>query len=70
MDIRLAEETFKHILLPIYLSSYRYKGKEYRFYINGQSGRVQGNRPYSVWKIVLAVLAVLLVVALIALLSR
>ncbi len=70
MDIRLAEETFKHILLPIYLSSYRYKGKEYRFYINGQSGQIQGSRPYSVWKIVLTILAVLLAIAVIVFFSK
>ncbi|HAF77942.1 MAG TPA: DNA helicase PriA, partial [Maribacter sp.] len=34
-DIKLSNEKFKHILLPVYISSYRYEGKEYNFYING-----------------------------------
>jgi DNA-directed RNA polymerase subunit RPC12/RpoP len=43
--------TFKHILLPIWISSYRYNKKVYRFLVNARSGEVQGERPYSFWKI-------------------
>ena len=43
--------TFKHILLPIWISNYHYKNKVFRFVINGQTGQVQGERPYSVIKI-------------------
>ena len=60
--------TFKHILLPIWISSYRYKDKLYRFLINGQTGEVQGERPYSTIKIILAVLAVIAVIALVIIL--
>jgi len=49
--------TFKHILLPIWLSAYRYKGKVYRFMVNGRTGEVQGERPWSIVKITLAVAA-------------
>jgi len=48
--------TFKHILLPIWIASYRYRGKVYRFIVNGRTGQVTGRRPYSVWKIAFAVL--------------
>ncbi len=51
--------TFKHILLPVWLSAYRYNEKVFRFMINGRTGEVQGERPYSTIKIVLAVLAVI-----------
>ncbi len=61
--------TFKHILLPIWISSYRFKDKVYRFLINGQTGEVQGERPYSVLKIIMAVLAVLAVILVIILVS-
>lgn len=54
--------SFKHILLPIWLSSYKYGDKTYRFLVNGQTGEVQGERPYSFWKIAGAV--VLVIVAL------
>ncbi len=54
--------TFKHILLPIWISSYRYKNKVYRFLINGRTGEVQGERPWSAWKITFAVTLAVLVV--------
>lgn len=52
-----AEETFKHILLPLWIAAYRYSGKSYRFVVNGTTGKVAGERPYSWIKIALAVLA-------------
>ncbi len=52
--------TFKHILLPVWLAAYKYRGKTYRFVVNGSTGRVQGERPYSAWKITFAVLIGLL----------
>lgn len=51
--------TFKHILLPIWLSAYRYSEKVYRFMINARTGEVQGERPYSAIKIILAVVGVI-----------
>lgn len=56
IDTAHSDETFKHILLPIWMAAYRYNGKSYRFVINGQTGKVQGERPWSVWKIAFAVL--------------
>jgi len=54
--------TFKHVLLPIWISSYRFNGKVYRFVINGQSGKVQGERPWSAVKIALLVMAIIAVI--------
>ena len=54
--------TFKHILLPIWLSAYKYKSKIYRFMINGRTGEVQGERPYSFWKIFFAIVTTLAVI--------
>ena len=48
--------TFKHILLPIWISAYRYQDKIYRFMVNGRTGEVQGERPWSWIKITLAAL--------------
>jgi DNA-directed RNA polymerase subunit RPC12/RpoP len=48
--------TFKHILLPIWISAYRFNNKVYRFMINGRTGEVQGERPWSWVKITLATL--------------
>lgn len=57
--------TFKHILLPIWISSYRYGAKIYRFLVNGQSGEIQGERPYSAVKITLCVLGLLAAAAVV-----
>ncbi len=57
MDVDWRDETFKHILLPIWMAAYKYNGKSYRFLVNGQTGEVQGERPWSAWKIAFAVLA-------------
>ena len=63
VDTRFADETFKHILLPVWMAAYKYGGKSYRFLVNGQTGEVQGERPYSWWKIGFAVVLVIVVVA-------
>lgn len=55
LDTAISDVTFKHILLPVWLAAYKYRGKTYRFVVNGQTGRVRGERPWSVWKITLAV---------------
>ncbi len=55
------DETFKHILLPVWMAAYKYAGKSYRFLVNGQTGEVQGERPWSVWKITFAVIGGLIV---------
>ncbi len=60
IQTELSDVTFKHILLPVWLAAYKYRGQTYRFVVNGQTGRVQGERPWSVWKIAMAVLAGLL----------
>lgn len=62
--------TFKHILLPIWISAYQFKDKIYRFLINGRTGEVQGERPYSWIKISLAVLAAAAVIVFIIVLSN
>jgi len=69
-DIKLSDETFKHILLPVYISSYRFKGKEYHFYINAQTGTISGKRPYSFWKIFLLVLLIIAIIALIVVFAK
>lgn len=59
----VSDVTFKHILLPVWLAAYKYRGQTYRFVVNGQTGRVQGERPWSAIKITFAVLLGLLVAA-------
>jgi hypothetical protein len=56
LDTQVGKLTFKHVLLPVWLAAFRYGGKSYRFVVNGRTGAVQGERPYSRAKIALAVL--------------
>jgi predicted RNA-binding Zn-ribbon protein involved in translation (DUF1610 family) len=61
--------TFKHILLPVWVSAYRYGDKLHRILINGRTGEVQGSRPYSPWKIAGLVILIAAIIGLIALLQ-
>ncbi|MGA0539901.1 primosomal protein N' (replication factor Y) - superfamily II helicase [Neotabrizicola sp. VNH66] len=63
VDTDYSDQTFKHILLPIWSAAYKYNGKTYRFLVNGQTGEVQGERPWSVWKIAFAVVLAVAVAA-------
>ncbi|WP_439118392.1 TFIIB-type zinc finger domain-containing protein [Marivita sp.] len=63
VDTRVSEVTFKHVLLPVWLAAYKYRGKSYRFVVNGRTGAVQGERPWSGWKIAFAVILGLILAA-------
>ena len=63
IDTTISDVTFKHILLPVWLAAYKYRGKTYRFVVNGRTGRVQGERPWSAIKITIAVTVGLLAAA-------
>lgn len=58
--------TFKHILLPIWISAYRFKNIPYRFLVNARTGEVQSERPWSWIKITLLVLAILVAAGAVA----
>ncbi|MBI5758016.1 MAG: hypothetical protein HZA46_05815 [Planctomycetales bacterium] len=58
--------TFKHLLLPVWMLAYRYHDKAYQVVVNAGTGEVQGERPYSWVKILMAVLATAAVAATIA----
>ena len=58
--------TFKHILVPVWLVVYRYHGKAYQIAVNGWTGEIAGERPWSWIKIAFAVLVALIVLAVVA----
>ena len=47
--------TYKYLLVPVWMSSFKYKDKLYQFVVNGQTGKVGGKAPTSVWKVLLAI---------------
>jgi len=61
-------QTFKHILVPIWLLTYLYATKMYQVVVNGYDGRMAGQYPKSPWKIaflvLLAIIGFLIVVML------
>jgi DNA-directed RNA polymerase subunit RPC12/RpoP len=64
---------FNHLLLPVYAGAYRFNGKVYQIVVNGRSGEVQGERPYSWLKIgclVFFIIAFILLIILIFSMAR
>ncbi|HEY0544005.1 MAG TPA: hypothetical protein VGC91_01310 [Pyrinomonadaceae bacterium] len=60
--------TFKHLLLPVYAGAYRFNQKVYQIVVNGRTGEIQGDRPYSVIKIALFVAMLLFILLIVVLL--
>ena len=48
--------TYKLALLPIYTANYFFQGKRYRLLVNGQTGKVSGNKPIDNFKLAMFVL--------------
>jgi hypothetical protein len=56
-----ADQRFKHILVPIWLMTYRYGATSYQVVVNGVTGEMAGSRPWSWIKILLLIIAILIV---------
>ncbi len=54
-------ETFKHILVPVWLLTYTYSSRAYQVVANGSTGRLAGRYPKSGWKVAGAVLLAIIV---------
>jgi len=55
-----SETRFKHVLLPVWISAYRFRDKTYRFLVNGQTGEVAGESPLSWQRVTLLVIGVII----------
>jgi len=63
--VNWADMTFKYVLLPLWIGTYHYKGRQYQVMVNGQTGKVSGEKPRDILKTILiisSVIASLLVV--------
>jgi Zinc-finger of RNA-polymerase I-specific TFIIB, Rrn7 len=56
--------TFKHLMLPVYAGAYRLNQKVYQIVVNGRTGEIQGDRPYSLLKIALFVTTIVVILLL------
>jgi len=57
-----AAQTYKHILVPVWVLAYTYGAQTYQVVINGYTGAIAGKHPLSWVKITFAVLAALIVI--------
>ena len=55
LDTQHTALKYKHVLLPVWLLAYRYQNRAFLVAVNGASGEVQGQRPYSWIKITFTV---------------
>jgi len=59
MSADFFDESWRYVLLPVYLAAYRYEDKVFQVMINGQTGVVAGAKPVAWWKVWLAIAAIL-----------
>jgi predicted RNA-binding Zn-ribbon protein involved in translation (DUF1610 family) len=61
-----SQQTFKHILAPVWLLQYTYGARRFQCVMNGVTGAMSGQYPKSPWKIALLVLAIIVVFVVVA----
>jgi len=62
VNTKFSDVTFKYVLLPIWILVYKHKQEYYKVLINGRTGELEGERPYSVIKIICLSLIVIALV--------
>jgi len=62
VDTATSNETFRHLLLPVWIGAYRFQGKVFQVVVNARTGEVQGERPYSAMKIAMLVIGILILI--------
>ncbi len=60
-----SQQTFKHILVPVWLLTYDFGKRSYQCVMNGVTGVIAGDSPKSWWKVSLLVLAAIVLVIVI-----
>ena len=60
--------TYKLVLLPVWVGTYHYQKKVFRLLVNGQTGKVGGEKPQDRVKLTMFVVGFLLILAIIAIL--
>lgn len=70
LSTQYSDVSFKHLLLPYWIAGFRFRKKTYQFVVNGRTGEVQGDRPWSMVKIGLAIVAAVALIALFFILAE
>ncbi len=63
-------QTFKHILVPVWLLTYNFGARAFQVVVNGVTGRMAGDYPKSPWKIALLVLLAIVIFFIIMMLKN
>ena len=63
-------QTFKHILVPIWLLTYVFGSRTFQVLVNGSTGRIAGKYPISGWKVFFAVTLMVIILLIIAIASE
>lgn len=69
-DTEYLNKGIKYLMLPVWVSAYKYNNKVYQFTVNASTGEVIGQRPLSALKITLAVLLVIILIIVIVILAQ
>lgn len=59
MKLDFSDESWRYLLLPVYLAAYQFDTKTFHAIVNGQTGKISGQRPVD-WKKIWLVIALLL----------
>jgi hypothetical protein len=60
VDADFSKQTFKHVLVPLWIVAYTYGARTFQVLVNGVTGRIAGKHPYSWVKIAFAILCALI----------
>jgi hypothetical protein len=59
-------QTFKHLLVPIWLLTYNFRSRAYQVIANGYTGKIAGEYPWSWWKVLLLIILAFIVLYVIS----
>ena len=62
--------TYKYLLVPVWISSFKFNDKVYQFVVNGQTGKVGGHAPISPWRVLAAIALGILLIVLLSSITR
>jgi hypothetical protein len=59
MTADFGDELWRYVLLPVYLASYSFEDRTFQVMVNGQTGKVGGQKPVAWWRVWLVIAALL-----------
>ncbi len=60
---------YKYVLIPVWIGTYKFNNKNYRFLVNGENGRLYGKAPTSVVKVTLFIILISIIAIVIFILT-